>query len=835
LIKTIHLIGFGARLKRMTDLTARIDSLTAKLTLEEKVALLTGHDFWNTVALESIGLRNMLLSDGPAGVRGEFWDERDNSLNLPSGTALGSSWSPALAAEYGRTLGSEAARKGVDVVLGPTINLHRSPFGGRHFECLSEDAMLTGALATSFTQGIQSTGIGACPKHYVANDFETERFTANVTVDERTLREVYLRPFEDAVVDGKAWTIMSAYNSVNGKTMTENELLQTPLRSEWGFDGVVISDWTAVRSLESAKSEQDLVMPGPIGPWGDALVAAVRSGEITESTVDRKVKRMILLAIRVGAIGADGSTPAAKPRHNNISDQDVAFARKASVQTSVLLRNEDEALPIDFSKYAKVALIGNNAELARTQGGGSATVMPKTVVTPLQALKKLLGDKLSYSIGAVVQHGLAELPKGELTNPLTGEQGAHLELLDETGNAFFTESRGGSALMWLGSGSPIEKASGLRFTTDFTPTETRTELLGIANVRHNKITVDGETIIDEQIARRNDGDPFADLMDPPFVTAPVELVAGKTVRIVADVDLKNRVGLEAAAFSLVIGTDVNRALGDKMIADAVENAKNSDLAIVVVGTNSAVESEGIDRQSLKLPGRQDELVEAVLAVNKNVVVIVNSGSPVLLPWRNEVKAILLTYFAGQEMGNALVDMLTGAEEPGGRLPTTWAIDEASLPVSNCTPVDGQVVYEEGIHIGYRAWLKSGAKTAFNFGFGLGYTSWEFGAVSGPAAVGAGADVELTIPVTNTGARKGKQVVQVYASRSGSSIDRPVRWLVGFAEVNAGAHETVLAKVNIRGREFAHWASGWEYEAGTFELHIGTSVTNTITNHWVTVG
>jgi beta-glucosidase len=819
----------------MTELTARIDSLTAKLTLEEKVALLTGRDFWNTVPLESIGLRNMLLSDGPAGVRGEFWDERDNSLNLPSGTALGSSWSPALATEYGRTLGSEAARKGVDVVLGPTINLHRSPYGGRHFECLSEDAMLTGALATSFTQGIQSTGIGACPKHYVANDFETERFTANVTVDERTLREVYLRPFEDTVVDGKAWTIMSAYNSVNGPTMTENDLLQTPLRSEWGFDGVVISDWTAVRSLESAKAEQDLVMPGPIGPWGEALVAAVRSGEIAESTIDRKIKRLILLAIRVGAIGADGSTPSPKPRHNNISDQDVAFARKAAVQTSVLLRNEDEALPLDFSKYGKVALIGNNAALARTQGGGSATVMPKTVVTPLQSLKALLGDKLSYSIGAVVQHGLAELPKDELKNPVTGEAGAHLELLDENGETFFTETRGGSSLMWLGSGSPIEKASGLRFTTDFTPTETRTELLGIANVRHNKIIVDGVTIIDEQIARRNEGDPFADLMDPPFVTRPVNLIAGKTVRVVAEVDLKGRQGLEAAAFALILGTDVNRELGDQMIADAVENAKNSDLAIVVVGTNSAVESEGIDRQSLKLPGRQDELVEAVLAVNKNVVVIVNSGSPVLLPWRNEVRAILLTYFAGQEMGNALVDMLTGVEEPGGRLPTTWPIDEASLPVSNCTPVNGQVVYEEGIHIGYRAWLKAGAKTAYNFGFGLGYTTWQFGAVSAPAAVGAGSDVELTIPVTNTGSRKGKQVIQVYASRSGSSIDRPVRWLVGFAEVNAGAHETVLATVNIRGREFAHWAKGWEYEAGTFELHIGTSVTNTIANHWVTVG
>ncbi len=818
----------------MTDLTNRIDELTSRLTLEEKVSLLTGRDFWNTVPLESIGLRNMLLSDGPAGVRGEFWDERDNSLNLPSGTALGSSWSPTLAAEYGRTLGSEAHRKGVDVVLGPTINLHRSPYGGRHFECLSEDAMLTGALATSFTKGIQSTGIGACPKHYVANDFETERFTANVTVDERTLRELYLRPFEDTVVDGKAWTIMSAYNSVNGKTMTENELLQDPLRSEWGFDGVVISDWTAVRTLDSANYEQDLEMPGPTEFWSQNLINAVRNGEIPESTVDRKVKRLILLAIRVGAIGADGTVPEAKPRHNNIAAQDVAFARKAAVQTSVLLKNDAQTLPLDLSKVGKVALIGNNASVARTQGGGSATVMPKTVVTPLEALKGLLGDKLKYSIGAVVQHGLAELPKQELRDPITGSQGAYLELLGEDGAPIFTETRGGSNLMWLGSGSPIAAAHGLRFTTDFTPSETRTELMGVANTRYNKVMVDGEVLIDQLIPRTSD-DPFSDLMDPPYVTKPVDFVAGKTVRIVVEVDLKNRVGIEAAAFAFVLGFEPNKALGDAMIAEAVENAKNSDLAIVVVGTNSAVESEGIDRKSLALPGRQDELVEAVLAVNPNTVVIVNSGSPVLLPWRDRVKAILLTYFAGQEMGNALVDMLTGAQEPGGRLPTTWPIDEDSLPVSNCTPVDGQVVYEEGIHIGYRAWLKAGAKTAYDFGFGLGYTTWSLGAVAVPAALDSGEDFEVAVSVTNTGSRRGKQVVQVYAERNDSKIERPVRWLVGFAEVHADAGETKAVKVAIRGREFAHWDREWKYEAGTFNLLVGTSVVNILESVAVTIG
>jgi beta-glucosidase len=813
----------------MSEYSQRIEALVANLTLSEKVSLLTGLDFWNTLPLERIGLRSMLLSDGPAGVRGEFWDERDNSLNLPSGTALGSSWSAELSYQYGQTLASEAERKGVDVVLGPTINLHRSPFGGRHFECLSEDPLLTGSLATSFVRGIQDAGIGACPKHFVANDFETERFTANVVVDERTLREVYLRPFEDTVVHGKAWTIMSAYNSVNGVTMTESNLLETPLRTEWGFDGVVISDWTAVRSLEAAKAEQDLAMPGPIGPWGDALIAAVRSGDVDESAIDRKVTRLLLLGIRVGALSEDGVAPAAKQRHNEISTSNVAFARKAAIETSVLLTNRDSILPINFDNLGRIALIGNNALLARTQGGGSATVMPKTVVSPVEALGNILGEKLTYSIGAVVQHGLAELPRREIVNPATGEPGVLVEFLDENGHVFYTENRASTKLMWLGSGAPIEKANSLRITTDFTPNESRSELFGVANARHNRLTLNGKVILDALIPRSN-LEPFSELLDPPFMTVPQDFSGGQTAQLVVEADLQNRVGFEAEAFSITLGFEANRAIGDSLIYEAVENSKNADLVIVVVGTNAAVESEGHDRQSLQLPGRQDELVEEVLKVNKNVVVVVNAGAPVLMPWRNGVKGILLTYFAGQEMGNALVDILTGAAEPGGRLPTTWPVEESSLPVSNCTPTGGQILYEEGIHIGYRAWLKSGAETAFDFGHGLGYTTWEFGEASGPAAINPDSEFEVTIPVTNTGARKGKTVVQVYASKTDSLIDRPVRWLVGFAEVLAGPAETAVANVRVRAREFAHWDKGWRYEEGHFELQIGTSVSNIFARH-----
>src|SRR4051794_12707525 len=417
----------------MTDTPAT--TRLAALTLEEKVQLLTGRDFWNTWPMEKIGLRRILVSDGPSGVRGEVWDERDPSLNLPSATALASSWDPDIARRYGAAAAVEARRKGVDVVLGPTINLHRSPLGGRHFECFSEDPVLTAELAAAYVHGVQDNGVGATPKHYVANDFETERFTADVQVDERSLRELYLLAFEKAVTEARAWLVMSAYNSINGATATENDLLATPLKDEWGFDGVVVSDWTAVRSLESAKAAQDLVMPGPDGPWGQALVDAVRVGEIDEAVVDDKVLRILRLAQRVGAL--EGSSPT-EPVW---VEDGVAFAREAAAEGTVLLENRGE-LPWDGTALRRVAVIGNNAAAARTQGGGSATVLPEYTVSPLDGLRAALpGAEVGYSVGAVVQPGVAELPLAQLTNPATGGPGLRARFLADDGDELFTEDR----------------------------------------------------------------------------------------------------------------------------------------------------------------------------------------------------------------------------------------------------------------------------------------------------------------------------------------------------------------------------------------------------------
>jgi len=795
------------------------DALAA-LTLEEKVQLLTGRDFWTTWPIERIGLRRILVSDGPSGVRGEVWDERDPSLNLPSATALASAWDPDVARRYGAAAAVEARRKGVDVVLGPTINLHRSPLGGRHFEAFSEDPVLTGELAAAYVRGVQDNGVAATPKHYVANDFETERFTADVRADDRTLREVYLLAFEKAVTEARAWAVMSAYNSVNGVTATENDLLETPLNSEWGFDGVVISDWTAVRSLASARASQDLVMPGPGGPWGDALVAAVRAGEIAEAVVDRKVLRLLTLAQRVGALAG---SPATEPVW---VEDGVAFAREAAAEGTVLLENRSAGgtpeLPWDATALRSVAVIGNNAAAARTQGGGSATVVPESTVSPLDGLRAALpGVDVGYSLGAVVQSGVVELPLSQLTNPATGAPGLRARFLAADGTELSAEDRRASNLVYFGGDAPIEAAAGYELTTRWTPAESGTVRLGFALVGRAQLHVDGELLLDTTLTPVGT-DLGAAFLSPPTASARVQLTAGTPLDVRLVFDLGDRTGFSARAMSLRLGTEPAEADADALIAEAARAAAAADVALVVVGTNSVVESEGYDRASLALPGRQDDLVRAVVAANPRTVVLVNAGAPVLLPWRDHVAGLLIGYFGGQEFGNAVADVLLGVTEPGGRLPTTWPDSDTDAPVLSCTPVDGVLEYTEGIHVGYRGWLEGGATPAYWFGGGRGYTTFDLTGVDAPAEARPGELVPVTVEVANRGDRDGKAVVQVYAEKPGSAVDRPVRWLVGSAPVRVAAGQTARVEVAVPTRYLAHWADGWQYEPGTHLLRVGTS-------------
>ncbi|MGW5532494.1 glycoside hydrolase family 3 protein, partial [Streptomyces xanthochromogenes] len=410
-----------------------------KLTPEAKVRLLTGADTWRTAAEPAVELRPWVMSDGPAGVRGPSWDERHTAVLLPSATALAATWDEPLVERLGSLLALEARRKGVHVVLAPNLNLHRSPLGGRHFECLSEDPELTGRMGAALIRGVQAQGVAAAAKHYVANDSETDRLTVDVRVGERALREVYLAPFEAAVAAGVR-VVMAGYNAVNGTTTTASSLLGTPLRTEWGFDGVVVSDWGAVRTThETARAGLDLAMPGPDGVWGEALLRAVERGEVTQDAVDAKVRNVLRLADWLGVLGPVGR-PSGRPRPRPAAVR--ALVRRAAAAGTVLLANRD-VLPLDAGGLTTVAVIGPRAARTRSQGGGSAGVFPQAEVGVLDGIRGRLRGRAK--VVHVPGPGLAGPPPaldGTLcTDPDSGAPGVLLRVLDADGVELYAEHR----------------------------------------------------------------------------------------------------------------------------------------------------------------------------------------------------------------------------------------------------------------------------------------------------------------------------------------------------------------------------------------------------------
>ena len=784
----------------------------ARLTLEQKVRLLTGADFWTLHPEPAIGLRRIVVSDGPAGVRGQTWDERDPSANVPSPTALAATWDEQRVERLGRLLAAEARRKGVDVLLAPTVNLHRTPYGGRHFECLSEDPALTGRIGAAYVRGLQSEGVGATVKHFVANDSETERHTVDVVVDERTLRELYLAPFETIVREGGVWSVMAAYNGVNGHPMTESPLLRQILHEDWGFDGLTMTDWYAGRTLAAAITGLDLIMPGPGGPWGAALIAAVRTGKIDESLVDDKVLRLLRLAARVGALDGVLGTAARTWTPEHIATE----LRRTAAAGFVLARNvpvggeQKPLLPLDITRLRRVAVLGANAAVARTLGGGSATVFPAYTVAPLDGLRAALGPDVSVHYGRGGRTG-SRVPVADvaLLRRPDGQPGTRIRLLAADGTELWSEDRAGAAYTWMssfGDGIAFTDVAAIEASTRLEVPRPGRYLVGASGLGWFQIAVNG-TVLAEQHLDLPPGADFAERhMRPPQLTVPIDLAehADVVVRYIP----ASTTDIAILTFQLNAERDSD---ANAEIAEAVELAADADLAVIVVGTNEEVESEGFDRTSLALPGRQDELVRRVATANPSTVVVVNSGAPVLLPWATDVPAILLTWFPGQEFGNALADVLTGALEPGGRLPVTWPTDENDLPTT--IPTDGTLHYTERLAIGYR---HPAREPLFPFGHGHGYTTWQYLSAT-PTPTG------VTVRLRNTGTRPGSETVQVYASKPDSAVPRPPKWLAAWNIVTAHPGEETVTHIPIPTRTFQHWTNGtWHTEPGPFILHIGHS-------------
>jgi len=788
--------------------------LVARLNLEQKVRLLTGADGWSLYPESAVGLRPVVFSDGPAGVRGTRFDPADPSTSLPCPVALAATWDVELVECLTAALGKEARSKGIDVILAPTINIIRTPLSGRGFECFSEDPLLTSRIAVAYVRGVQSAGVGATAKHFVANDSETDRRAYDARITEEVLREIYLPPFEACVLEAGVYLVMAAYNSVNGATMTANApLLHGLLKDEWGFEGVVISDWSATTTTApSASAGLDLVMPGPDGPWGDRLLVAVRGGEVAESAIDDKVSRLLHLSRRVGALNGS-SAP------SGVRDLvDPALLREATARSFVLLTNTRGVLPLKANNVRSVALIGPNAIDPQTQGGGSVRVLPSAQVDVAASLRKALPQaSLTVDAGCIISPTVAAPREGSLHDPITGRAGVRLVIRSADGETVYDAPFPRSVVTWW-DGLPHQvhqPGATVHMLALYTPDADGPHVIGAAGVGALRLLSGGKLLA----AEKTDfpGDVVEALSRPPELRAQLALEAGR------DVELELELAPELRFVTLRLGV-APAVDDDELIEQAVRSASEADVAVVVVGSADGTESEGYDRQTLALDGRQDELVDRVAAANPNTVVFVNSGMPVLMPWADRVVAIAQAWFPGQAFGEALADVLVGAVEPGGRLPLSMPRAEADSPVLHALPSGGELPYAEALLVGYRGYDRAGVEPLFAFGHGLGYTTWAYESlVAAPAR--AGEDLEVRVSVRNDGRRAGREVVQVYVEGPVDGRASPLRTLGGFAVVEAAPGEKVEAKIAIPARAFMRFdesVGGWARRTGGYTIRGGRS-------------
>ena len=815
-------------------------SRVAALPVEAKVRLLTGADSWRTYGDDNLGLRPIVMSDGPAGVRGVTKDDRNPSASLPCPSALGATWDSELVRELAAALGAEARGKGIDVVLAPTINLMRTPLGGRGFECFSEDPVLSARIAAGYVSGLQSAGVGAAVKHYVGNDSETERWTYDARIAEAVLRELYLVPFEACVREAGALMVMAAYNSVNGALMTEHQgLLREVLKGEWGFTGVVVSDWSAARStVPTAQAGLDLAMPGPRGPWGAALVEAVRSGAVAEELIDDKVLRLLRLARQVGALdssGLDGrdwtgrtgrdGIPAARtgPDPPRCSQPCCAGRRPPP---SCCCGTRTRPSPSIRPRSATVAVLGPNAVHPVIQGGGSAAVIPGGLSTPADALREALAGQAEVTVAAGCQtwEMVPEPAARTLRDPFSGDPGVRVEYRDGGGSLLGSEHRQSTVFAWWGDdglppGIGWGESGTVTVLTTFRAEATGPHTIGAAGVGRLVLAVDGAMIAEEETPVP--ADPVETMTRPGQVMGTVWLTAGQEAAVRLDFrPSADAEGPLAVRLGIVASPDEDAALDE-----AVRAAAAADVAVVVAGSAETTESEGFDRESLRLPGRQDELIERVSAANPRTVVVVNAGMPVLMPWADRVAAVLYAWLPGQAMGDAVADVLLGRAEPGGRLPVTMPAREADCPVLRAVPRDGRLGYDEGLLIGYRGYDAAGTTPLFPFGHGLGYTSWSYESLAaGSPVLAAGDDLTIRVTVRNTGERPGREVVQAYVA--GPAADgRPVRVLGAFGPAAAGPGETAQVTLTVPARVFARYdeqAARWVWPSGEFTIAVGRS-------------
>jgi beta-glucosidase len=792
------------------DLEARVEDLLKRMNLEEKMQQLYGHGL-ATDTNARLGIPAYLMSDGSVGVR------TGRSTAFPASIAMASTWDTTLMNKMGIAMGEEMNAKGLNYFLAPCVNMYRIPNGGRNFECFGEDPLLTTQMSLSMIKGVHSQGVLTSIKHFVCNDQEWHRRDVNAEVDERTIREIYLPPFYAAVKEGKVGSVMASYNKLNGEYTTQNAwLLNEVLKKEWGFTGHVVSDWDATHStIEAANNGLDLEMPQPLF-YGNKLLEAVKSGKVSENTINEMVRRVLRPKFQFGLFERK-----IEKDTNKVSTDAIRAIALESAQKGIVLLKNNQVLPLSKEKIKTIAVIGPNAKVNRTGGGGSSMVLPKYSVSPYDALVTKLGaDKVLFSIGDELnkvdanpianeflftdESKTTKGLKAEYFNNINLEGKPALERVDANVNYVYHD------------GSPDPKINNDGFSVRWTgvlvsPVPRKYTIYTLAD--------DGVRLwIDDKLA---------------FENWDVHGTEKDQIEIFLDQNKPHKIKLEYfdghMGANVMLAWDFGEApvtTSDNLIKDAVAIAKKSDVAVLFLGRSDQTETEALDTpNNLLLPFNQNKLIQSVAAVNPNVVVVLN-GAPAydISSWKDKVSGIIDMFYLGSETGNAIAQVLLGEYNPSGKLPFTWMNKPSDYHTfKGYQDPSLKASYSEGIYLGYRYHDKNNTQPLFPFGYGLSYTTYQYS--KAPKVTVLNDEVVVEQEITNTGKYAGIEIVQVYVQDNVSSIDRPIKELRAFAPVNIPAGESKIVTLKFKKQSLAYYdvsAKKWVLNPGKYTAIVAAS-------------
>ncbi|KAJ7621338.1 beta-glucosidase [Roridomyces roridus] len=833
---------------------ANVADVVDKLTTDEAIQLIAGVGFWKTHAVDRLGIPAVKVSDGPNGIRGNHFVMGTPAKCLPSATAMGATWDPQLIHEVGlKLLAAEAKLRAASVILAPTCNIQRNPLGGRSFESFSEDPHLSGMIAAAYVNGVQDGGIGTTIKHFVANDKENDRMAYDSILSERALREIYMMPFMLAQKYAKPWSYMTAYNRINGTHVSENPLIiQKVLRDEWKFDGLVMSDWFGVYSVDlSIKAGLDLEMPG-VNKWRslDLVNRSIQSRKLTVRDIKKRANNVLEL-VKKCAAGAPEVLDGDGIERTLESESDKILMQRVAAESIVLLKNTDGVLPLQPSTLKKLAIVGPNAKAMVLSGGGSAALKPSYFVSPYEGIVNAVkaanpGVEVTYSEGArayltspsldyvllTAADGSAESKRGWLGSWYRHASDEGMEAVGDVVKVdYFDETR-----IFISNSAPEEltKRWTLKLRGYMPKVEKDTPFeFGLISAGRAKLYVDGQLVIDNWTRQRR-GDAFfgcGSEEEQGVVTLKAGVshhveVVFVNVRAPADGD-EDETLMDSNPGIRLGGAEVVDS--DALLDEAVALAKDADAVIAIVGLNADWETEGNDRVTLALPGRTDEFVERVAAANPKTIVVTESGSSILLPWTDKVPAMVHAWYLGNSTGDAIADILLGRVNPGGKLSLTFPKREEDVPsYGHFHSENGRVRYAEDLYVGYKHFQHRNIEPQFAFGHGLSYTTFEFSnlKLSAPSVSPSTGEFSLTVSmdVTNTGSVAGAEVAQIYISlpRTSELTHVPLQ-LKGFSKVLLEPGQTASASVELDKYAVSYWDdrfSTWVVEKGEYGVKVG---------------